>query len=62
MSLDFSLWTESIAGLEPKEFVDNGDAEVLTVLWKARCPLYGTVAAATPDTTVTLVSHTETRR
>ncbi len=42
--------------------VSDDDAEVLTALWKARCPLYGTVAAATPDTTVTLVSHTESRR
>ena len=42
--------------------VSDDDAEVLTGLWKARCPLYGTVAAATPDTTVTLESHTESRR
>ena len=38
--------------------VEDEDAFNLVELWKKRCPLYGSVAVATPDTTVELVSHT----
>lgn len=41
--------------------VQPGHAEKLVKDWKRLCPLYGSVAVATKDTTVTLSSHTEAR-
>ena len=39
--------------------VDDDQAFELVETWKKRCPLYGSVAVATAETTVELVSHTE---
>ncbi len=44
----FEMW-----GVRPEQ------AEGLVETWKRRCPLYGSVATATEDTTVTLTSHAE---
>jgi hypothetical protein len=42
-------------GIHPEQ------AEGLVETWKRRCPLYGSVATATEDTTVTLTSYAEPR-
>ena len=42
----FEMW-----GITPEH------AEGLVEAWKRRCPLYGSVATATEDTSVTLTSH-----
>jgi uncharacterized OsmC-like protein len=39
--------------------VDKAHAEGLVMTWKRRCPLYGSVATATADTTVDYISYTE---
>jgi uncharacterized OsmC-like protein len=41
--------------------VDKDQADGLVTTWKQRCPLYGSVATATPDTTVDYVYHAEPR-
>jgi len=46
----FEMW-----GIQPEQ------AEGLVETWKRRCPLYGSVATATEDTTVTLASYAEPR-
>jgi uncharacterized OsmC-like protein len=46
----FEMW-----GIQPEQ------AEGLVESWKRRCPLYGSVATATEDTTVTLTSYAEPR-
>lgn len=46
----FEMW-----GIHPEQ------AEGLVETWKRRCPLYGSVATATEDTTVTLTSYAEPR-
>jgi uncharacterized OsmC-like protein len=46
----FEMW-----GIQPEQ------AEGLVETWKRRCPLYGSVATATEDTTVTLMSYAEPR-
>ena len=46
----FEMW-----GIQPEQ------AEGLVETWKRRCPLYGSVATATEDTTVTLTSYAEPR-
>jgi uncharacterized OsmC-like protein len=46
----FEMW-----GITPEH------AEGLVETWKRRCPLYGSVATATEDTAVTLMSHAEPR-
>ena len=42
--------------------VSAKNAKKLVEDWKRLCPLYGSVAVATPDTTVKLVSHTAKRK
>jgi uncharacterized OsmC-like protein len=41
--------------------VQPAHAQALVKEWKRLCPLYGSVAVATKDTTVTLTSHTQAR-
>jgi len=48
--VSFEMW-----GITPEH------AEGLVETWKRRCPLYGSVATATEDTSVTLPSHAEPR-
>jgi hypothetical protein len=39
--------------------VDDDQGEYLVGLWKQRCPLYGSVVTATPNTSVIVDSHAE---
>jgi uncharacterized OsmC-like protein len=39
--------------------VDDDRGQYLVGLWKQRCPLYGSVVTATPNTSVMVESHSE---
>jgi len=42
--------------------VDDDQGQYLVGLWKQRCPLYGSVVTATPNTSVAVESHSATHQ